>query len=105
MLNMATRKVKANFFDLVPPEIILRTLDFMWPDEYSGFTCTCRHALELVNAKWASNNHDCFQYRDATVSLTGAWLRWLREYRKQYESEGCYTVDEDPDLQTFSLKC
>lgn len=95
---MAARQAKASLFDVIPAEIILRTLDFMWPDEYSGFTCTCRHALDLVNAKWASDIHSCSQYRDSSVSLTGAWLRWLREYRKQHEAEGCYTVDDDPDL-------
>lgn len=73
----------------------------MWPDDYSGFTCTCRCALELVNARWIFYNGGCSQYRDSTVSLTGAWLRSLRERRKEYEAElntGCYTVDYDPGL-------
>lgn len=100
---MATRRqAKADLFDVVPSEIILRILDFMWPYDYSGFTCTCREALELVNAKWVSDDGGCSQYRDSTVSLTGAWLRSLRECRKEYEADvsntGFSSVDDDPDL-------
>jgi hypothetical protein len=100
---MATeRQAKANLFDELPTEIILRILNFMWPHDFSGFTCTCRRALELVNSKWASDDHDCSQYRDSTVSLTGAWLHSIREHQKEYEAEinntaVCYMVDDDND--------
>lgn len=98
VLNMATeRQAKASLFDELPTEIILTILDFMWPPDYSGFTCTCRHALELVNSRY-----DCSTFRDSTVSLTGAWLCSMREAQKEYEAKVdengvCYMVHDDDD--------
>jgi hypothetical protein len=35
----------------LPLELIFRILDFLEPRQYSGFSCTCRHAVTLVNRK------------------------------------------------------
>jgi hypothetical protein len=35
----------------LPTELIFRILDFLRPHEYSGFSCTCRYAVTLVNRK------------------------------------------------------
>lgn len=35
----------------LPIELIFRILDLLEPREYSGFSCTCRHAVTLVNKK------------------------------------------------------
>jgi hypothetical protein len=35
----------------LPPELIFQILDLMEPHEYAGFSCTCRHAVTLVNRK------------------------------------------------------
>jgi hypothetical protein len=40
-----------NLLDILPPEVIFRILDCMEPHEYSGFSCTCREAVTLVNRK------------------------------------------------------
>jgi hypothetical protein len=99
---MATkRSAKASLFDELPTEIILRILNFMWPPDYSGFTCTCRHALELVNS-----GYRCSTFRDSTVSLTGAWLFSMRECQQEYEAmtddNGVfYKVHDDDDDPDF----
>lgn len=36
---------------ILPLELIFRILDFLEPREHSGFSCTCRHAVTLVNRK------------------------------------------------------
>jgi hypothetical protein len=35
----------------LPIELIFRILDLLEPREYSGFSCTCRYAVTLVNRK------------------------------------------------------
>ena len=40
-----------NLLDILPPELIFSILDRMEPHEYSGFSCTCREAVTLVNRK------------------------------------------------------
>ena len=96
---MATGQANANIFHVLPPEIIYKILDDMWPDEYSGFSCTCRCALGLANAKFKNTPDDVSGNRDSTMSLTGAFVRGFREYKERWQSSGgCYTVDDDPDL-------
>jgi hypothetical protein len=36
---------------ILPTELIFRILNFMHPHRYSGFPCTCKRALALVNRK------------------------------------------------------
>jgi hypothetical protein len=55
----------------LPPELIFQILDFMEPHEYSGFSCTCRHAVTLVNRK-LDNPKD----KEELYS----WLRGSRHY-------------------------
>jgi hypothetical protein len=45
----------------LPPELIFRILDFLHPGDYSGFSCTCKRALSLVNQAL-----DVPQYRSLT---------------------------------------
>jgi hypothetical protein len=35
----------------LPTELLFRIFDFLEPHEFSGFACTCRYAVTLVNKK------------------------------------------------------
>jgi hypothetical protein len=41
----------SGLLDILPLELIFRILDFMEPHKYSGFSCTSRHAVTIVNEK------------------------------------------------------
>lgn len=41
----------SDLLDILPLELIFRILNSMDPHEYSGFSCTCRHAVTIVNQK------------------------------------------------------
>ena len=92
-------KAPQSIFDILPVKMISRVLSFMDEREYSGLPCTCRRALELVNAAWIEE-HGIIEdkYRGPELSLTGRWFRLLRGYEEEFKNQGCYTVDEDPDL-------
>lgn len=55
------KSTKPNFLTTLPLGIIHSILDCMWPEEYSGLACTCRHALKLTNDQ---------------VEITGPNLSW-----------------------------
>jgi hypothetical protein len=99
-------KRRPNLLKVFPLEILFLILDFMAPDEYSGFTCTCRDALLLVNQKLETNELcRCYGVIPWT-SRTGDYIRVqrsIREMRQEFETGrscvGYYNIDEsDSDL-------
>ena len=58
----------------LPPELLCHILDFMAPNEYSGFSCTCQDALSIANQKLATPNDYHFTYIRGYWSRTGAYI-------------------------------
>jgi hypothetical protein len=52
----------------LPVELIFRILDFLSPTEYTGFSCTCRHAVTLVNSKLDNAEDDFFFWFGLSLS-------------------------------------
>jgi hypothetical protein len=99
-------KQRPNLLKVFPLEIIFLVLDFMTPDEYSGFTCTCRGALALVNQKLETSELCRFHGLIPWTSRTGDYIRVqrsIREMLRDYEIGpsciGYHVLDEsDSDL-------
>jgi hypothetical protein len=73
-----------NLFDILPPELIFHILDFMCVNEYSGFPCTCRCAIEAVNANICANSHSLRLDDGPERSLSGKLLRELRKWDNEF---------------------
>jgi hypothetical protein len=99
-------KRRPNLLKVFPLEIIFLVLDFMTPDEYSGFTCTCRDALSMVNQKLETSELCRYYGLIPWTSRTGDYIRIqrsIREMLQEFEiSRSCvgyYNIDEsDSDL-------
>jgi hypothetical protein len=75
-------KQRPNLIKILPLELIFLILDFMTPDEYSGFTCTCRDALALVNRKPVASE-PCYRYGLIPwTSRTGDYIRIKRRLQE-----------------------
>jgi len=84
----------------LPPELIFRILDFMEPHEYSGFSCTCRHAVTLVNRK-LDNPKD----KEELYSWLGRFLHDdipLRIYLPPRKSRTARYVDKESSSRAMS---
>jgi hypothetical protein len=99
-------KQRPNLLKIFPLEILFLILDFMTPDEYSGFTCTCRDALALVNQKLVASK-PCYPYGLMPwTSRTGDYIRiqrsireMLQEFEMSASCAGYHDLDEsDSDL-------
>jgi hypothetical protein len=116
-----TSSNQLNLFDILPPEIISYTLNFMDPAEYTGLPCTCRRALELVNATILAQLGTCqrsAEISDATlstqpgilgktlggpeISATGRVLRLYRVYKAEM-LETCVGYWVNPDGEDGDL--
>ena len=65
----------SGLLDILPPELIFQILDSMEPHEYSGFSCTCRHAVTIVNQKLDTPQSREYASRDPFVSRTAAFVK------------------------------
>jgi hypothetical protein len=101
-------KQRPNLLKILPLEMIFLILDLMTPDEYSGFTCTCRDALSLVNQKLV-NSEPCYYYGLIPwTSRTGDYIRIQRRIRESQSEWMEYAHwsapnypdpdEDDPDL-------
>jgi hypothetical protein len=80
-------KQRPTLLKILSLEILFLVLDFMDPDEYSGFTRTCRHALSLVNQKLVTSE-PCYLYGLMPwTSRTGDYIRIQRRTRERYSEE------------------
>jgi hypothetical protein len=88
----------------LPPELIFRILDTMYPCDYSGFSCVCRRALSLVNQKLDTPEDRDFTSPEFWKSRTGAFVgaqRLFLEGKLAPISDGregvsiCYGPDPD----------
>jgi hypothetical protein len=78
-------KQSPNLLKILPLELIFLILDFMTPDEYSGFTCTCRDALSLVNQKLVASE-PCYPYGLIPwTSRTGDYIRIQQRIRESLQ--------------------
>jgi hypothetical protein len=111
---------QSTILTILPPELISHILTFMHPEDYTGFPCTCRLALEIVNATilaqlgFSQNRveRNCTvlatqtgvsveEIRGKERSETGRYLRMLRECEKEmrHSTSDCYECDDlDEDL-------
>lgn len=110
-----------NLLDVLPPELIFRILDFMEPHEYSGFSCTCRHAVTIVNHKLDNqkNKQELYSwlagfYLDEDLALRTylppwksrtaryVWKERILQYQREmvWSCEGYYPLgsEDDADL-------
>jgi hypothetical protein len=112
-----TRLNQQNIFNVLPPEVISHTLSFMDPLDYTGLPCTCRRALEIVNATVLAQLGTCqhtFELNNATlsaqlgvpaetlrgpeISMTGWRLRLYRHHEyEMLQTATCYGPDSDDD--------
>lgn len=105
----------------LPLELIFRILDFLEPHKYSGFSCTCRHAVTIVNRKLdnAADQEELWSGMDlndsqALYSQLSSWKSrtaryvhkerkrsqlMLAQYRTEMEEEesGCHYGPDDED--------
>lgn len=84
---------------ILPPELIFRILDFMLPHQYSGFPCTCRRAVSLVNRKLEVAEH-CYttltSYKSATAPYVNMQNITLPSREIGWENVAiCYGPDPD----------
>jgi hypothetical protein len=110
-----------NILDILPLELIFRILDFIEPHEYSGFSCTCRHAVTIVNQKLDNrkNKQELYSwlagfYLDEDRALCTylppwksrtaryVWKERILQYQREMfvSCEGYYPPgsEDDPDL-------
>jgi hypothetical protein len=108
-LNTPPRMDSSPLFSL-PPELIFQILDLMEPHEYAGFSCTCRHAVTLVNRK-LDNPKDkeglyfYLRFRSEDIALRDHLPPWksrtaryvakesssraMSEYLREYQESDC----------------
>jgi hypothetical protein len=110
----------------LPLELIFRILDFLEPHEYSGFSCTCRYAVLVVNQKldnpedqeklWSGfdlNDRKTLHkqlppWKSRTARYVDKerkeeekrYLLQLEQHRRRMEDYVCcyVPIDDDPDL-------
>lgn len=58
----------------LPPELLYHILDFMAPNEYSGFSCTGQGMLSIANQKLTTPNDHHFTVIREYWSCTGAYI-------------------------------
>jgi hypothetical protein len=78
-------KQRPNLIKILPLELIFLILDFMTPDEYSGFTCTCRDALSLVNQKLETSELCRYYGLIPWTSRTGDYIRIQRRIQESLQ--------------------
>ena len=85
--------------EILPPELIFRILDLMHPHDYSGFPCTCRRALSLVNRKLQVAEY-CYttltSWKSATAPYVNMQSITLPPWEIGWENVAiCYGTDPD----------
>ena len=93
---------------MLPTELLFQILDFMSPAEYSGFSCTCRRALTVINEKLDTQEHRHRGSLSSYLSRTAGYVeyrRFMSNIRMPPASGAdewivCYgaTLEDDPDL-------
>jgi hypothetical protein len=78
-------KQRPTLLKIFPLEIMFLILDFMTPDEYSGFTCTCRDALSLVNQKLDTSELCRYHGLIPWTSRTGDYIRIQQRIRESLQ--------------------
>jgi hypothetical protein len=89
----------------IPPELIFQTLDFMEPHEFSGLSCTCQHALRLVNLYLKPYEFGGFDFLGNSKSRTA----WFVDHNRalvngELQESDCAAIQyfdetvDDPDL-------
>jgi hypothetical protein len=94
----------------LPPELIFQILDLMEPHEYAGFSCTCRHAVTLVNRKLDNPKdkeglYSYLRFRSEDIALRDHLPPWksrtaryvakesssraISEYLREYQESDC----------------
>jgi hypothetical protein len=87
----------------LPPELIFRILDFLNPLEYTGFPCTCQHALSLVNHMLDTpENHNFTALDEDRRSWTAAFVQ-----AKRLSLDGSFAMMENwqEGLSDCSARC
>jgi hypothetical protein len=91
---------RPNLPKIFPLEIIFLILDFMTPDEYSGFACTCRDALSLVNQKLVASEPCYYNGLVPWTSRTGDYIRIqasIQDFQSEWMDYGRWPAHNYPD--------
>jgi hypothetical protein len=75
----------------LPPELIFRIFDFLKPLEYTGFPCTCQHALSLVDYMLDTpEDHNFTALHEDRKSRTAAFVE-----AKRLSLDGSFAILEN----------